>query len=140
MHTKFLLAAAAVLGSVGVAQAQDGRGVEILTPWEDREVDSSFDSGDTASYSAGQHVQSNATAPVPLNLTSKVSRADTSVVSHWQDAEVDSSFDAEEVARYGAATLIQSNVTSKGRLAGLDIVSRWEEREIDSSFDGNGND
>ena len=146
MHIKFLLAAGAVLASVGVAQAQDRGAAGILTPWQDRAVDSSFDGEDAVSYRLRQDVQSNVT-PVQANVTAKDSRA-AEILTPWQDREVDSSFDGEDVVssrlRQSVASNftfpVQSNVTSKVSRADSRILTPWEDREVDSSFDGNGND
>lgn len=93
MHIKLLLAAAAVLASVGVAQAQERGAAEILFPSQDRATDSTPDGENTVSYGVTQDVRSEVPSAAQASVTSKVSRVAPVIVFPSQDRDTDSTPD-----------------------------------------------
>ncbi len=101
MHVKLLLAAAAALASVGVAQAQDRGTVDTLVfPSQDRDA-SPPDNEDAIRYYMRRHFPSDVTSSVQPDVgaqggstaTSSVSRDEPTFLFPSQDRDTDSTPD-----------------------------------------------
>ncbi len=102
MHTKVLLAAAAMLASVGMAQAQGQAAADTLVfPSQDRATDSVPDNEDGIRFYMRRHFPSDSStpvqadeAPVPqFNFTSEADEGAPAFLFPSQDRDTDSTPD-----------------------------------------------